>query len=397
MFLRVNWKSRCRWLIVGAWLLCAVSVGRGWCAAPAAATSISYKQKAALAIRSLQTLYDQRSGLYNTTGWWNSANAITTLADYARISGTSEFGPVFSNTFSAAQRKFPGFLNNYYDDEGWWALAWIDAYDLTNDGQYLSMAKSIFADMAEGWDDTCSGGIWWSKDRKYKNAIANELFLSVAAHLASRAKNSHERQQYRAWAMREWRWFSRSGMIGADHLVNDGLDARCTNNHKTAWTYNQGVILGALAELSRATRNSALLPVAQSIAAAVLSSPVLVGANGVLHEPCEPDCGGDGSQFKGIFLRNLRSLDETTPLPEYERFIFSNADSIWRGAREPDYRLGLSWSSPFGEANASTQSSAADALVGAAEVETLRASRFYIAHYRNPCRQCQSYVVCGTE
>ena len=43
-------------------------------------------------------------------------------------------------------------------------------------------------------------------------------------------------------------------MIDAEHLVNDGLDtASCTNNHQTAWSYNQGVILGALVDLSRAT------------------------------------------------------------------------------------------------------------------------------------------------
>ena len=81
---------------------------------------------------------------------------------------------------------FPGFLNKYYDDEGWWALAWIDAYDLTHEKRYLAMSQSIFDDMAGGWDEACCGGIWWSKDRKYKNEIANELFLSVAAHLANR-------------------------------------------------------------------------------------------------------------------------------------------------------------------------------------------------------------------
>jgi predicted alpha-1,6-mannanase (GH76 family) len=338
------------------------------------ASAESYDQQAALAIRGLQSWYDAKTGLYNTTGWWNSANAITTLADYSRISGSREFDSVFSNTFDAAQKKAPRFINRYYDDEGWWALAWIDAYDLTGDERYLAMAGSIFADMAGAWDNTCSGGIWWSKDRKYKNAIANELFLSVAAHLALRAKTPRERKQYRAWATREWRWFSHSGMINPGHLVNDGLDAHCANNHQTVWTYNQGVILGGLAELSRAQHKSDLLRAAGSIAAAALSSPALVDAHGVLHEPCEPNCGGDGSQFKGIFVRNLRSLDEVAPLPKYGTFIVTNADIIWSGAHGPDYHLGLSWSAPFGEANASTQSSAADALVAAAELEKRIAS-----------------------
>jgi predicted alpha-1,6-mannanase (GH76 family) len=327
----------------------------------------SYQQRAALTIKGLQSSYDRHTGLYRTTGWWNSANAITTLADYSRVSGSRKFNSTFKNTFTAAQKTSPGFINQYYDDEGWWALAWIDVYDRTHQQRYLNMAESIFANMAGGWSDTCSGGIWWSKKRKYKNAIANELFLSVAAHLALRAKTAQQRSIYLTWANREWQWFSHSGMINARHLVNDGLDDHCRNNGRTAWTYNQGVIIGGLAELYRAYQDPSLLAEARSIASALLADPVLVDAHGVLHEPCEPNCGADGTQFKGIFVRNLRDLDEIAPQPQYTKFILTNADSIWSGAHPPNYHLGAIWSAPFGTSNASTQSSAADALIAAAE------------------------------
>ena len=73
----------------------------------------------------------------------------------------------------------------------------------------------------EAGDGTCGGGIWWSKDRKYKNAIANELFLSVAAKLALHTFGK-QRKLYLTWADREWRWFLYSGMMNAGNLVNDG-------------------------------------------------------------------------------------------------------------------------------------------------------------------------------
>jgi predicted alpha-1,6-mannanase (GH76 family) len=330
--------------------------------------SNTWAQRSSLAIHSLQSWYDEQTGLYRTTGWWNSANAITTLADYSRVTGSREFDSVFRNTLSAAQKTSPGFINRFYDDEGWWALAWIDEYDVTHDQQYLKTAESIFEDMAGGWSDTCSGGIWWSKDRKYKNAIANELFLSVAGALATRAKSAQERKQYLSWATREWQWFSHSGMINADHLINDGLDSKCANNHQQTWTYNQGVILGGLVNLYRANHDSSLLSEAHTIATTTLSSPVLIGKNGILHEPCEPDCGGDGSQFKGIFVRNLLALNEAARQPQYEKFIDTNADSVWPQAQPPDYHLGLIWAAPFGVVNASTQSSALDVLVAATAI-----------------------------
>jgi predicted alpha-1,6-mannanase (GH76 family) len=309
-------------------------------------------------------------GLYRTTGWWNSANAITVLVDYARVSKSAEYNTVFANTFTAAQKTNPGFLNKFYDDEGWWALAWIDAYDLTRNRDYFAMSESIFADMAGAWDDTCGGGIWWSKDKNYKNAIANELFLSVAAHLSNRTSGS-ARRQYREWGSREWKWFQASGMINAKGLINDGLDrhrgqagAACTNNGRTTWTYNQGVILGGLAELSSATHDPNTRQAAKRIATAAINE--LVDTNGILHDPCEPKCGADGVQFKGIFARNLVVLDESHPLKAYETFVGKNADTLWRDARGPNFQLDVVWSGPFDSGNAASQISALDALVGAA-------------------------------
>ena len=54
-----------------------------------------YEEHAALAIQTLQTWYDLDTGLYKTTGWWNSANAITALANYAKVTQSHEYDFVF--------------------------------------------------------------------------------------------------------------------------------------------------------------------------------------------------------------------------------------------------------------------------------------------------------------
>lgn len=323
-----------------------------------------YLRKAAFGIAVLQNWYNWRTGLWQTTGWWNAANALTALVNYSRLSGSTSYQFAVENTFNVNAPG--GFLNKYYDDEGWWALAWIDAYDWTHNPDYLNMASSIFDDMTGGWDDHCGGGIWWSKDRTYKNAIANELFLSVASHLANRVTDPDEKAQLLAWADSEWQWFSQSGLINQDNLINDGLNSNCQNNGQTSWTYNQGVILGGLVELYQQDQDPSLLETAQTIALAAING--LTDTNGILHDRCEPNCGGDGVQFKGIFLRNVMALNDAFPDAQYASFIDANGQSIWNNDRGSDYQFGLVWSGPFDVANAATQSSALDALIAAAAI-----------------------------
>ena len=359
------------WLIPSIAVLTPVGSAAQAVQSSAAASALG---RAQAGIVTLQGWYDPATGLYRTSGWWNAANSLTVLVDYARLKQTHEYNKVIARTFVAAQKKSPDFINNFYDDEGWWGLAWVDAWDLTHHGAYRKMARSIFENMAGGWDGTCGGGIWWSKKRQYKNAIANELFLSLAAHLASR--DPRHRAEYLRWAKREWQWFAASGMINSQHLINDGLTidpskqgaAACTNNGRTTWTYNQGVVLGGLADLSQAESNPALLDSAQKIATAAITH--LVDGNGVLHDVCEPNCGGDGSQFKGVLLRNLMALEAVAPQPNDSSFIETNANAIWKDDRGPGNQFGVVWSGPFRKANATTQTSALDALIAAAAIET---------------------------
>ncbi|KAK0712252.1 glycoside hydrolase [Apiosordaria backusii] len=361
----------------------------------------AYSGNTELAAKALQDWYNQTTGGWDTAGWWHDANCLTVLTDWALYAGPSQnvnVTDIAANTFANAQkpgvqvekrltatgrmtsstkyaqqtkRGFPGFLNEYYDDEGWWALAWIRSYDLTGNIEYLNMAESIFDDMKNGTDSVCGGGIWWSKTREYKAAIANELYLTVAASLANRVQGS--RDKYLPIARDQWDWFKKSGMINNDNLINDGLDKNdggtCVNNGLPAWSYNQGVVLGGLVELSKATGNDTYLSQAVDIAKAAIA--MLEDENGIIHEVdrCEPNCGQDGPQFKGIFMRNLHYLYKVVPNQDFATTIKKNADSIWAKNRDPKTnRMGISWVGPP-EAGigptAKTHSCAMDVLVGA--------------------------------
>ncbi len=75
-----------------------------------------------------------------------------------------------------------------------------------------------------------------------------------------------------------------------------------------------------------------------------------------------------GVQFKGIFVRNLTMLEKAHPDTAYESFIDKNADTLWRDVRGLAFQLAERWSGPSDSANAASQTSALDTLVGAATV-----------------------------
>jgi predicted alpha-1,6-mannanase (GH76 family) len=128
------------------------------------------------------------------------------------------------------------------------------------------------------------------------------------------------------------------------------------------WTYNQGVPLAGLLELSKATGDGSLLTTARNLANAS-STAASLNPGGILREPCETgDCGADGPSFKGIYARDLGVLNSFLADHPFTGYLQRNANSAYTADRNPFDGYGLRWSGPLDVFDAARQHSAVDLL-----------------------------------
>jgi predicted alpha-1,6-mannanase (GH76 family) len=422
--------------------------------------------KAASAAARLQLMWNSSEDLFDSVGgctsvtapagncWWWSANELNAMIDFI-WQEQAVSGPAFpgwyayesdiSQTFNqyadgcepSPSNGCTGLFTNdgYFDDAGWWGLTWLNAYNLIGNTNYLYMAENIFSWIAaNGWDQVCEGGVWqYDKNGAQKDAIANELFFELAARLNRTTGNA----TYLDYAQDEWTWIQNSLIVAEPQntlatpaeisnpnstlLVSDttnstrGTTTETTSYCKPAatqkWTYDQGVILGALHDMYKISGSASYLAPAQAIANTVetdqqeavnqpvgpWSDPALVSLHGVgslgtLSEPCQssgdwPDnCAVTGShnyflQFKGIFMRNLACLSQDAAGdPSYQSFITDNAATVFQDDQNTttDFNVGADlnlfgflWDNngnlwpgtETAELNEATQGSALDALI----------------------------------
>ncbi|WP_322899521.1 glycoside hydrolase family 76 protein [Actinacidiphila rubida] len=333
----------------------------------------------AAAADALMYSYDPNTA-YWPSSWWNSAVALATVVDYMRQTGDTRYSWIVDRTYQVDRVAFPAgarssdpiegdFISRATDDSEWWALAWLDAYDLTHDARYLDEAVTI-ANYVNGlWDtSTCGGGVWWDRERTYKNAVTNGLWVRLTAELHNRMSGD---TLWLGRATTAWNWFTSSGLINSSGLVNDGLTGSCANNGQTVWSYNQGLAIGAGVEIWRATGDAGALATARRLADAAVASPALV-TNGVLTEPCDTatsGCDDNGKQFKGVFMRYLQDLDAVTG-NAYHSFATTQANSLWNADRDSLDRFGERWagggtSSAPNVSDWRTEASALSALLAA--------------------------------
>lgn len=74
------------------------------------ADKAEYTANAAAGLNTLQSWYSNKTGLWDSTGWWNSANCLTVLGDFASLGFVNQNGlnipDIIQNTYEQARKSW---------------------------------------------------------------------------------------------------------------------------------------------------------------------------------------------------------------------------------------------------------------------------------------------------
>ena len=269
---------------------------------------------------------------FGSWNYWWQAHVLDCLVDaYIRSPDPGRRARVARFVNGIRARNGKDWLNDYYDDMAWLALA------LQRAERYVGVRRpGVVEELAgairHGWTDDGGGGIWWRLRDKYDEDFKNVPANGPAAILFARLRD--ERGYETA------RWIENSLIDPQTGVVWDGLhvgEDGSVDVEKVAYTYCQGVYLGACLDLASWGNDGQSGTWAERAArtvttvAAHLTPTTPPSARLVLHG----QGGGDGGLFAGILARYLARAALT--LPEfggaYEPTAFLAAELVLHSAR----------------------------------------------------------------
>jgi Glycosyl hydrolase family 76 len=167
----------------------------------------------------------------------------------------------------------------WFDDNGWLGLSFVDAYRLTHRHQFLADAEIAFRYMyRNGWDPD-GGGIWWSTQHTVKSAES----VNTAALLAVELYELHAGAGYLTAARRLIGWADDNLLDAASGLYDNHPEAGVTIS------YLESPMLSAFMRLCRDEK-------LYCDRVAPLTRAILAQYGGDLHQP---------PQFDATYLRYL--------------------------------------------------------------------------------------------
>ena len=139
----------------------------------------------------------------------------------------------------------------WFDDNGWWGVAFVNAYRATAKRRYLADAERALRYIAAaGWDPD-GGGIWWNTEHPYKSgpALAADTLLATLIY----------QQDHSAFALAQARrfltWANTAGFSSTEGLYADSsLSAIPVDYVEAPLIYSQALLCHLTATPSECAR-----------------------------------------------------------------------------------------------------------------------------------------------
>lgn len=203
--------------------------------------------------------YDARLGdreryplatIWDIVPLFESLDAIA-IADPTRANrhALAQFAGGAERYLNRGLRPLPGYspypgdrepgTETWFDDNGWWGIAFAEAYRATGTRRYLTDAmRALRYIAAVGWDPG-EGGIWWNTHHPYKagEALASGTLLAVLLYQETRSSFAYQQAvKYLAWA-------NTTGFSPADQLyAGSSLDPTPIDYIESPLIYAQALL-----------------------------------------------------------------------------------------------------------------------------------------------------------
>jgi hypothetical protein len=277
--------------------------------------------------------YRQQLGLSSPASLWGivhlfeATNALAIASPTpARKAAVRAFAQGAERYWNPNLRPVPGYgpapgqtgssTHTWYDDDGWWGVAFYDAYRATHDPRYLSSAKRALLFVDSGWDPA-KGGIWWSNRHEFHagESLAGGTLLAASLYHETRSP------KYLAMATKYVRW------ADADFRGDDGLYDRHERDD-TPMPYVQGPMFNAFILLCQSTGRHSYCDEAEELAdRAVKRFPTLTM----------------GPQYDSMYVRALLELYRYDNNPRWYNVAQAEAQRAMTKGMAPNGLYLLNW------------------------------------------------------
>lgn len=144
----------------------------------------------------------------------------------------------------------------FFDDNGWFGIAFLDAYQATHDRRYVVDAERAFRFLAvSGWNSD-GGGFWWNTVHRYTTSepLAAAVWIGARLYEATKIRSFLSKaERWDAWANTHL-WSRSQGLY--QRSPTDG----------TVMSYVEGLMAAGNAELCKITRRRGYCTRAEQVA-----------------------------------------------------------------------------------------------------------------------------------